>query len=95
MMADITVSPGQVGPISIAIQLRTPDEGVFSAKGVSVTLSSPDNGIEPSSTEARSLGEGQWQASMAAPVAGRWTLALDVLISDFDQVHTEAEILIK
>ena len=95
MMADITVSPGQVGPISIAIQLRTPDEGVFSAKGVSVTLSSPDNGIEPSSAEARSLGEGQWQASMAAPVAGRWTLALDVLISDFDQVHVETEIQIK
>jgi copper transport protein len=95
MMADVTVSPGRAGPISIAIQLRTPDEEVFFAKGVSVTLSSPDNGIEPSSAEARSLGEGQWQASMAAPVAGRWTLALDVLISDFDQVHTEAEILIK
>ncbi|GAB1716074.1 MAG: copper resistance D [Nitrobacter sp.] len=95
MMADITVSPGRAGPVSVAIQLRTPDEDVFSAKGVSVTLSSPDNGIEPSSAEARSLGEGQWQASMAAPVAGRWTLALDVLISDFDQVHAETEIQIK
>jgi copper transport protein len=95
MMADVTVSPGRAGPVSIAIQLRTPDEDVLVAKGVSVTLSSPENGIEPSSAEARSLGEGQWQASMAAPLAGRWTLALDVLLSDFDQFHTETEIQIK
>lgn len=95
MMADVTMSPGRAGPVSIAIQLRTPDEELLSAKGVSVSLSSPDNGIEPSITEARSLGDGQWQASMAVPIAGRWTLALDVLISDFDQVHAETEIQIK
>jgi copper transport protein len=94
MMADITVSPGRAGPISIAIQLRTPDEQVLAAKGVSVTLSSPDNGIEPSTAEAQSLGEGQWRVSTAAPVAGRWTFALDILISDFDQLHAEAPILI-
>jgi copper transport protein len=94
MMADITVSPGHAGPVSIAIQLRTPDEQVLTAKGVSVTLSSADNGIEPSTAEARSLGDGQWRVSIAAPVAGRWTLALDVLISDFDQLHAEAPILI-
>jgi copper transport protein len=94
MMADITVSPGRAGPISIALQLRTLDEQVLSAKGVSVTLSSADNGIEPSTAEAQSLGEGQWRVSMAAPVAGRWTLALDVLISDFKELHAEAPILI-
>lgn len=94
MMADIMVSPGHAGPINIAIQLRTPDEQVLSAKGVSVTLSSADNGIEPSTAEAQSLGGGQWRVSMAAPVAGRWTLTLDVLISDFDQLHAAAPILI-
>jgi copper transport protein len=92
LMADITVSPGRVGPVSIAIQLRTPDEQVLAAKGLSVTLSSPENGVEPSIAAARSPGDGQWQVSMAVPVAGRWTLALDVLLSDFDQFHAEAEI---
>jgi copper transport protein len=95
MMADITVSPDRIGPISVEIQLRTPDEQVLAAKGVSVTLSSPDNGIEPSTAEAQSLGEGQWRVSIAAPVAGRWVLALDVLISDFEQLHAETPILIK
>ncbi|MEO6382122.1 MAG: CopD family protein [Nitrobacter sp.] len=94
MMADITVLPGQAGPISIEIQLRTPDEQVLTAKGVSVTLSNPDIGIEPSTAEAQSLGEGQWRVATVAPVAGRWTLRLDILISDFDQLHAEAPILI-
>lgn len=94
LMADITVSRGRSGPVSIAIQLRTPDEQVLAAKAVSVTLSSQENGVEASIAEARSSGEGQWQVSMAIPVAGRWTLALDVLISDFDQFHAEAEIQI-
>jgi copper transport protein len=94
LMADIMVSPARGGLTSIAINLRTPDGRTLAARSVSVTLASPDNGIEPSTAHARSLGEGQWQVSMAAPVAGRWTLALDVLISDFDQLHAETPISI-
>jgi copper transport protein len=32
---------------------------------------------------------------MAAPVPGRWTLRLDILISDFDSLSVEAPVLIK
>lgn len=94
-MADVTISPGRAGPVQISIQLRTPDETVLAAKGVSVTLSNPDIGIEPATAEAQSAGEGKWRATMAAPVAGRWTLTLDILISDFDQVSVAAPILLK
>jgi copper transport protein len=94
-MADITISPGHAGPVEIAIELKTPDEKLLVAKAVSVTLSNPDIGIEPATVEAHPAGEGLWRATMAAPVAGRWTLALDILISDFDQVSVETPILIK
>jgi len=94
-MADVTLSPGHAGPITLSIQLRTPDERVLDAKGLSVTLSNPEAGIEPSTAEARRAGEGQWKASMAAPVPGRWTLRLDILISDFDSLSVEAPVLIK
>lgn len=94
-MADVTLSPGHAGPIRIAVQLRTPDERLLDAKGVSVTLSNPEAGIEPATAEARPAGEGQWSASMAAPVPGRWTLRLDILISDFDSLSVEAPVLIK
>jgi copper transport protein len=41
------------------------------------------------------MDDGRWRATMAAPVAGRWTLALGILISDFDKISIEAPILIK
>lgn len=94
-MADVTLSPGHAGPIRITIQLRTPDERLLEAKGLSVTLSNPEAGIEPATAEARLAGEGQWSAAMAAPVPGRWTLRLDILISDFDSLSVEAPVVIK
>lgn len=94
-MADVTLSPGHAGPITITIQLRTPDERLLDAKGVSVTLSKPEVGIESSTAEARPAGEGQWRVAMAAPVPGQWTLRLDILISDFDSLGVEAPVLIK
>lgn len=94
-MADVTLSPGHAGPIRIAIQLRTPDERLLDAKGLSVTLSNPGAGIEPATAEAQPAGEGQWRVAMAAPVPGRWTLRLNILISDFDSLGVEAPVLIK
>lgn len=94
-MADVTLSPGHAGPIRIAVQLRTPDERLLNAKGLSVTLSNPEAGIEPATAEAQPAGEGQWRVTMAAPVPGQWTLRLNILISDFDSLSVEAPVLIK
>jgi hypothetical protein len=52
-------------------------------------------GIEPATAQAQQMGAGQWRVTTAAPVGGRWTLALGILISDFDQIGIEAPILIK
>jgi copper transport protein len=93
-MANVTVSPGHAGPVSITIQLETPDEQPLVASGLSVSLSKPDVGIEPATAQAQRTSDGQWRVTMAAPVAGRWTLTLGILISDFDQVSVEAPILI-
>lgn len=94
-MANVTVSPGHAGPVSITVQLETPDEQPLTAAGLTVTLSNPDMGIEPATTQARRMADGQWRASMAAPVAGRWMIGLGILISDFDKVSVEAPILVK
>jgi copper transport protein len=94
-MADVTVSPGHAGPVVITIQLETPDEQPLAAIALSVTLSEPDIGIEPATAQAQRMSDGRWRATMAAPVAGRWTLGLGILISDFDRISVEAPILIK
>jgi copper transport protein len=94
-MANVTISPGHAGPIAVTVQLETADERPLAAAAVSVTLSNPDIGIEPAVTQARRMDDGRWRATMAAPVAGRWTLALGILISDFDKISIEAPIQIK
>ncbi len=94
-MANVTVSPGRAGPVEIAIQLETSDERPLKAAGLSVTLSNPQAGIEPFTAEAERLGDSGWRIKMSAPVAGRWTLGLGILISDFDRVNVEAPILIR
>jgi copper transport protein len=94
-MANVTVSPGHRGPVAITIQLETPDEKPLAASALSVTLSSPDLGIEPATAQAQRMSDGQWRVTMTAPVAGRWTLGLGILVSDFDRISVEAPILIK
>jgi copper transport protein len=95
VMANVTVSPGHAGPIDITVALETPDERPLEAGALEVTLSKPDAGIEPAVAQARRTADGQWRVSVAAPVAGQWTLALGVLISDFERVNVAVPILIK
>ena len=94
-MANVTIAPGRAGPIAITIQLETVDERPLAATAVSVTLSNPEIGIEPAVAEARRGGDDQWRVTMAAPVAGRWTLGLGIRISANDKVSVEAPILVK
>jgi hypothetical protein len=94
-MAGVTIFPGHTGPVAITIELETPDERPLSATAVSVTLSKADAGVAPATAQAQRLSDGRWRATMTAPVAGRWTLALGIAIPDSDPISIEAPILIK
>lgn len=94
-MATVTLTPGQAGPIAITVLLQTADEAPLAAQALTVSLANPDAGIEPLSAEAQKAANGQWQARLTAPVPGRWTLTLGVLISDFEKVNLEAPIVIR
>jgi copper transport protein len=94
-MANVTVFPGRAGPVTITIQLETPDERPLAATAVSVTLSQPDSAVEPATVQAQRTDDGRWRAKMTASVAGRWTLGLGILVADSDKISVEAPILIK
>ncbi len=94
-MANVTVFPGRAGPVTITIQLETPDERPLAATALSVTLSNPEISGAPVVAQARRLNDGRWRATMTAPAAGRWTLALGIQISESDKISVEAPILIK
>jgi copper transport protein len=95
VMADVTVFPGRAGPVAITVQLATPDERPLAATAVSVTLSKPDTGLGPVTTQAQRSNDGRWHVTMLAPVAGRWTLGLSILTADSDSISVVAPILIK
>lgn len=94
-MADLSVAPGKAGPVDVSIFVMTGDFGPLDAKEVTLVLSKPDAGIEPMKRSA-TAAEGAWRIDgLQIPVAGRWKVRLDVLVSDFEMAKLEGEIEIR
>jgi copper transport protein len=94
-MANVTIAPAHVGPVDITIELETTDERPLAAMEVSATLANPQAGVEPITRPAVRVEEARWSVSgVTIPVPGRWTLTLDILISDFDKVRIDAPVQI-
>lgn len=95
-MADLTVTPGRAGTVSASIMLMTGDFGPLDAKEVTLVLSQPEAGVEPLKRVATKPGDGTWLVDgLVIPFPGRWTVRLDILISDFEMVKLEGPIDIR
>ncbi|TJW77682.1 MAG: copper resistance protein CopC, partial [Mesorhizobium sp.] len=95
-MADLSITPGHVGPVAASIVIMTGDFGPLDASQVTLVLSKPDAGIEPIKRAATKRGDGTWRVDdLVVPVPGRWTARLDILVSDFEMVKIEAPIDIR
>jgi copper transport protein len=94
-MANVTISPGRVGPVEIAIQLETMEERPLTAKAVSVTLTDAQTGVGLQTVQAARRGDGQWLAKVSVPAPGQWVLGLGISISDTDKVSVESPIVIR
>ena len=91
-MAQVSISPGKVGSDDFVLQLLTGDFGELSAKEATLTLSLPERGIEPLEREATRRPDGYWHVrGVPLPVAGRWRMRIDVLVTDFEKVTLEGE----
>ena len=91
-MAQVSISPGKVGSDDFVLQLLTGDFGALSAKEATLTLSLPERGIEPFEREAKRGPDGYWHVrGVPLPLAGRWHMRIDVLVTDFEKVTLEGE----
>lgn len=89
-MAQLKVTPGSTGVVDISIG------SLSKAKEVSLVLSNPSSGIEPIRRPAQKSPDGKWRINdMVIPVAGKWTVRLDVLISDFEMTRLQGELEIR
>jgi copper transport protein len=68
-------------------------DGAFqplAAKEVTLVLANPAAGIEPMRRSAVHSGESNWRIDdLRVPVAGRWNVRVEILVSDFDKVTVE------
>src|SRR5690606_19895827 len=95
-MADVGVTPGRAGPVTVSAVIMTGEFGPLDAREVSFVFSNPGAGIEPFRRDAEQPGDGTWRADdVVLPVPGLWTVRLDILVTDFDLTRIEGEIPIR
>lgn len=95
-MADVTITPGHTGPVSAAITLMTGDFGPLAAKGVTLVLSNPEAGVEPIRRAATMEEGSSWRIDgLNLPLPGKWSIRVDILVSDFELVKLEGSIAIR
>jgi copper transport protein len=90
--ATVTLSSGKVGSNAAHVVL-TDGQAPLPAKGVVVSLSQPALGIEPFKATATLSPNGTWIASpLQIPIAGTWTVELQIRVSDFKLARLSGEI---
>jgi len=89
-MFQVLISPGKVGTDSFVLQLMHDDGSPLSAKEAALSLSMPDRGIEAIERPAALGPDGFWHVrDVPLPVAGRWHMRIDALVTDFEKVTLE------
>jgi copper transport protein len=95
-MAEVTITPGRAGPVDVSAIIMSGDFGPLAAKEVTLVFANPAAGIEPIRRPASNPGDGTWRIDgLLLPVAGTWTVRLDILISDFEMERLTGEVAIR
>jgi periplasmic copper chaperone A len=95
VMANVTVSPRREGPVDIAIELEDANEQPLAAEGLSATLSAPGSEIAQVTARAERMSDDKWHVRMPTLAAGKWSLALGIVISGTDRIDIAAPVLIE
>jgi copper transport protein len=68
---------------------------LLKAKEVTLTLSLPERGIEPMERSASLGPDGYWHVrKVELPFAGRWQVRIDALVTDFERITLEDELVV-
>ncbi len=92
-MADLSITPGRAGSVSVSAFIMTGEFTQLDAKEVTFVFSNPAAGIEPFERPAAKTGDGDWRAGdIVLPLPGTWTVRIDILINDFEIARLEGQI---
>jgi copper transport protein len=94
-MAQIAVEPVRARGAQVDIEVLDGTFHPLAAKEVTISLSNATAGIEPVRRNAVSAGTPNWRIDdLRIPLAGRWTLRVDILINDFEKETLEDDVLL-
>ena len=94
-MADLQIDPEDADGRRVAINLLDGEFRPLVAKEVTVVFSKSDAGIEPLRFVATHVTATIWQVDgIRLPVSGRWNVRLELLISDFEKITVEEEVIL-
>lgn len=83
----VELAPARPGRNRLTVHLAGPDGKPLVVKEVTAELSLPAAGVEPIARRLAETGPGTYGLDgLELPVAGRWSLRLDLLVSDFDKL---------
>jgi len=92
-MADLQIEPPNATGQRITITLLDGEFRPLSAKGVVLTLSKPDAGIETLRLSATRHGDATWQIEgLRLPMSGRWHGRVEILVTDFEKTTIEDDL---
>jgi copper transport protein len=94
-MAEIDITPQRGHGAHVAIAVTDGDFRPIAAKEVVVAIRNSAAGIEPLRRPAARADEGDWRIEdFRIPVAGIWRMRVEILLSDFDKVAIEDNVVL-
>jgi copper transport protein len=89
-MAQIELAPDAAGGARASVLVLDGEFRPLTAKEVALALSNASAGIEPLRRAAVNQADGSWRIEdVRIPVAGRWLVRVEILVSDFEKVTLE------
>jgi copper transport protein len=89
VLINVVVVPGTVGPTDVHLYVDDPGGGLTPPVDATATLSLPASGITGIDVPFVIAGPKHWSANdIDVPIAGRWELRVDVLLTDVDKATT-------
>jgi copper transport protein len=92
-MAQVELAPERGRGAKVSVLLLDAELRPLAAKELTLVFANPAAGIEPVRRDAVSEGDSNWRIDgLRIPVAGRWRVRVEILISDFDKVTLEDQV---
>ncbi|MEA2903823.1 MAG: copper transport protein [Alphaproteobacteria bacterium] len=92
-MAQIEIAPVRARGAEVSVLLLDGELRPLAAKELTLAFSNPAAGIEPVRRNAANIGGNTWRIEdLHIPLAGRWRLRVEILVSDFDKVTMEDQV---